>query len=196
MRRFFVISNTVDTSKPLFLNSLTAYGRLDVLCRCINAAFFLSNDFRKDVVLSIFFRINNIVMEIWGDEVRGINPDERAIAGVLKRVFNGHSYPGIRFYSSNPKQYLQKQKFMVIDRRGDQSLHKLKKYDSFLLGDQTGFHKETYARLSNQPKMSLGNSTYLSSQVITILNYLLDSPTFFQGIRGNEGTLSLKDWSS
>jgi len=175
MRRFFVISNTVDTSKPLSLNSLTGYGRLDVLCRCINAAFFLSNDFRKDVVLSIFFWINNEVMEIWGDEVRGINPDERAIAGVLKRVFNGQSYPGIRFYSSNLKQYLQKQKYIVIDRRGDQSLHKLNEYDSFLLGDQVGFQKETYAFLSNKPQLSLGTSIYLSSQVITILNYLLDN---------------------
>ena len=175
MRRFFMISNTVDTSKPLSLNSLTGYGRLDVLCRCINAAFFLSNDFRKDVVLSIYFWINGKIMEIWGDKVHGINPDERAIAGVLKRVFNGQSYPGIRFYSSNLEHYLQQQKFIVIDRRGDQSLHVLNEYDSYLLGDQVGFPKQIDDSISNQPKFSLGTSTYLSSQVITILNYLLDS---------------------
>jgi tRNA (pseudouridine54-N1)-methyltransferase len=154
---------------------LTGYGRLDVLCRCINAAFFLSNDFRKDVVLSIYFRINGKIMEIWGDKVRGINPDERAIAGVLKRVFNGRTLPGIRFYSSNLEHFLQQQKFIIIDRKGDQLLHLLNEYDSFLLGDQVGFPKQINANFSIQPKLSLGNSTYLSSQVITILNYLLDN---------------------
>lgn len=114
-------------------------------------------------------------MEIWGDKVRGINPDERAIAGVLKRVFNGHSYPGIRFYPSNLEHFLQKQKFIVIDRRGDQSFHLLNEYDSYLLGDQVGFPEKIIDFFSNQPKFSLGTSVYLSSQVITILNYLLDS---------------------
>lgn len=175
MRRFFVISNTVDTSKPLSLNSLTGYGRLDVLCRCINAAFFLSNDFRKDVILNIYFRISNKILEIWGEEVRGINPDERAIAGVLKRVFNGHSYPGIRFYSSNLEQCLKKQKIIVIDRKGEQSPHVIDEYDSFLFGDQVGFQKEIYPLLSQLPKFSLGSPEYLSSQAITIINYLLDS---------------------
>ena len=175
MRRFFVISNTVDTSKPLSLNSLTGYGRLDVLCRCINAAFFLSNDFRKNVVISIFFKINNKILEIWGNEVRGINPDERAIAGVLKRVFNVHSHPGTRFYSSSLEQYFQKRNFIIIDKKGDQSLHKLSEYDSFMLGDQVGFPKEIYFLFTHQPKISLGIPIYLSSQVITILNYLLDN---------------------
>ncbi|MFW9906511.1 MAG: hypothetical protein ACFFFH_19525 [Candidatus Thorarchaeota archaeon] len=175
MRRFLVISNTVDTSKPLSLNSLTGFGRLDVICRCINAAFFLSNEFRKDVILCIYFWINSKIMEIWGDKVHGINPDERAIAGVLKRVFNGRSYPGIRFYTSNLEYFLQQQKFIVIDKRGDQSLHLLNEYDSYLLGDQVGLPNQIYTYFSNQPKLSLGTSTYLSSQVITILNYLIDS---------------------
>jgi tRNA pseudouridine-54 N-methylase len=114
-------------------------------------------------------------MEIWGDKVHGINPDERAIAGVLKRVFNGRRNPGIRFYSSTVEHFLQQQNFIVIDERGDQSLHLLNKYDSYLLGDQVGFPTQVNHYFSNQPKFSLGNSTYLSSQVITILNYLLDT---------------------
>ncbi|MHA2094281.1 MAG: hypothetical protein ACW98F_06600 [Candidatus Hodarchaeales archaeon] len=56
MQRIFIItSNTVDNTKPLSINSLTSYGRLDVLCRCISTAFFLSNDFRKNVHLYIYF---------------------------------------------------------------------------------------------------------------------------------------------
>ncbi|UCE15125.1 MAG: tRNA (pseudouridine(54)-N(1))-methyltransferase TrmY, partial [Candidatus Heimdallarchaeota archaeon] len=54
MRYFIVMSNSVDTSKPLALNSITAYGRLDVICRCITSAFYLSNEFRRDVTLKIY----------------------------------------------------------------------------------------------------------------------------------------------
>ena len=75
IRKFIIISNTVDTSKPLSLNSLTGYGRLDVLCRCISSSFFLSNKFRKDVVLLIYFNVNKLIMEIDGSIIRGINPE-------------------------------------------------------------------------------------------------------------------------
>ena len=76
-RNFILISNTVDTSKSLSLNSLTGYGRLDVICRCISNAFFLSNNFRRDVVLYIFFIKNKMILRIEGATVRGINPDEK-----------------------------------------------------------------------------------------------------------------------
>lgn len=174
MRRFLVISNTVDTSRPLALNSLTGYGRLDVLCRCITAAFFFSDEFRKDVTLGIYFRINDKILEIQGDKVRGINPDERAIAGVLKKVFQGRKFLGIRFYSGKLENFIKNQKIVVFDSTGDYSIHLLKDYDSFLIGDQIGFLEEDKHLLTKLPTLSLGSHLYLSSQTITILNYLLD----------------------
>ncbi len=175
MRRFLIISNSVDTSKPLSLNSLTGYGRLDVLCRCISSAFFLSNDFRKDVILEIYFRINGKILEIRGDSVRGINPDERAIAGVLKRIFKEHPHPGIRFYPSTLEGYLEGQSPLVLDMKGEYSTLMLKKHVSFIIGDQIGFIEENWQFFSKLPKFSLGSHEYLSSQTITILNYLLDT---------------------
>ncbi len=174
MRRFLVISNTVDTSRPLALNSLTGYGRLDVICRCITAAFFFSDEFRKDVNLNIYFRINEKILEIQGDKVRGINPDERAIAGILKKVFQGHPYLGISFYNAKLENFIEKQKIVVFDTKGDYSTHLLKDNDSFLIGDQIGFIEEDRHLLTKLPKFSLGSRLYLSSQTITILNYLLD----------------------
>ncbi|MFX0206398.1 MAG: hypothetical protein ACFFDT_10470 [Candidatus Hodarchaeota archaeon] len=174
MRHFLIISNSIDTSKPLSLNSLTGYGRLDVLCRCITAAFFLSNDFRKDVIFEVYFRINGKILEIQGDKVRGINPDERAIAGLLKKVFQGRKFLGIRFYSENLDNFIRNRKIVVFDITGDYSIHLLKDYDSFLIGDQIGFLEEDRRLFTKLPTLSLGSHLYLSSQTITILNYLLD----------------------
>ncbi|MFX0013529.1 MAG: hypothetical protein ACFFB2_14175 [Promethearchaeota archaeon] len=175
IRRFFIISNTVDTSKPLSLNSLTGYGRLDVLCRCVTAAFFLSDHFRKDVILEIYFQINGKLLEISGEKVRGINPDERAIAGVLKRVFKGYSYSGIRFYAQNLNHCLNKHNYILLDSKGEHLSHLFEEHDSFLIGDQIGFLEEHYEIFNQLPKISLGSQIYLSSQTITILNYLLDN---------------------
>jgi len=174
MRQFIIISNTVDTSKPLSLNSLTAYGRLDVICRCISSAFFLSNNFRKNVILKIFFRINSKILEIQGDKVRGINPDERAIAGVLKKVFKGHKYPGIIFYQETLENVINQEQLVVLDSGGIYSAKKIETKNIFLIGDQLGFPKEEMDLFLKLEKISLGTHEYLSSQTITMLNYLLD----------------------
>lgn len=176
MRRFLIISNTVDTSKPLSLNSLTGYGRLDVLCRCITAAFFLSDKFRKDVILTFYFRKNEKILEIQGSNVRGINPDERAIAGVLKRVFSGKKYPGITFYSEKLKDLLTRFKPYILDDSGETLLQKFdSNNNTFLIGDQLGFLEEDRHLLGKFDKLSLGSYIYLSSQTIIILNFHLDN---------------------
>jgi tRNA (pseudouridine54-N1)-methyltransferase len=176
MRRFLIISNTVDTSKPLSLNSLTGYGRLDVLCRCITAAFFLSNKFRKDVIVIIYFRKNEKTLEIQGSKVRGINPDERAIAGVLKRVFSGKKYIGITFYSEKLEDFLSKFKPLMLDASGETSVQNFIGYNNtFLIGDHLGFLEEDRHLFGKFDRISLGSNVYLSSQTITILNNLLDN---------------------
>ncbi|MHA2073409.1 MAG: hypothetical protein ACW97X_02210 [Candidatus Hodarchaeales archaeon] len=174
MRKFIIISNTVNTSKLLSLNSLTGYGRIDVICRCINSAFFLSNNFRKNVTLMIFFLKNNKLLEIRGDKVRGINPDERAIAGVLKKVFQGTKYTGIRFYEESLENLIKKENPIMLGTKGEYSISKIQTQNTFLLGDQLGFQEDIYILLSNLEKYSLGSNIYLSSQAITIINYLLD----------------------
>ncbi|MHA1236669.1 MAG: hypothetical protein ACTSQ9_03290 [Candidatus Hodarchaeales archaeon] len=173
-RRFIMISNTVDTSKPLSLNSLTGYGRLDVLCRCISSSFFLSNRFRKDVILQIYFSINKLILEINGSTVRGINPDERAIAGVLKRIFSGLDYSGIKFYKGELADLLSEFQPVLLDQKGKLLRSGFSKYQSFLIGDQVGYpsgHEQSFLELE---KISLGSIEYLSSQTINILNFRLD----------------------
>ena len=173
-RRFIITSNTVDTSKPLSLNSLTGYGRLDVICRCISSSFFLSNKFRKDVILVIYFNINGQILEIDGSTVRGINPDERAIAGVVKKVFGGLSYSGIKFYKGNLTTLLSEYQPVILDQKGIQLRSGLSKFQSFIIGDQIGYPSGNEEYFKDLEKISLGSIEYLSSQTINILNFILD----------------------
>ncbi len=64
-------------------------GRLDILVRCVNSAFFLSHDLRKDVEAylvceggqdapkTVIFR---------GSELRYLNPDERSTASLIRNA--------------------------------------------------------------------------------------------------------------
>lgn len=174
MRHFIIISNTVDTSASLSINSLTAFGRLDVICRCVTASFYLSDGFRKNVTLSIIFLKTGKIMQIQGEEVRGINPDERAIAGVLRKVFSGKTYPGIIFYSESFDNFISNYDPIVLTDTKSQSENLLHQYNTYIIGDQAGFSEEFKQQLDLYPKASLGSRIYLSSQTITILNYLID----------------------
>ncbi len=173
-RRFIITSNTVDTSKPLSLNSLTGYGRLDVICRCVSSSFFLSNSFRKDVVLQIYFNLNNLILEIDGSIVKGINPDERAIAGVLKRVFRGLDYSGIKFYKGNLTDLISEYQPVILNQKGKQLRSGLSNFQSFIIGDQMGYPSGHEKIFKDLEKISLGSIEYLSSQTINILNFRLD----------------------
>ncbi|MDD3070206.1 MAG: tRNA (pseudouridine(54)-N(1))-methyltransferase TrmY, partial [Methanoculleus horonobensis] len=50
MKRFAVVGHLAVTSGTFSLNDLPGSGgRMDVLCRSVNSAFFLSHDLRRDV---------------------------------------------------------------------------------------------------------------------------------------------------
>ena len=174
-RTFIIVSNTVDINKPLSLNSLTAYGRIDVLCRCISNSFYLSNQFRKDVVLIIFFMKNQKSLTIDGSVVKGINPDERAIAGVLKKVFRGASYKGIVISTRSLRDILKKYQPLMLDAQGEEIDKFASECCSFLIGDHQGYPSDYAVEFETLTKISLGSKEYLSSQVISILNYKLDT---------------------
>ena len=173
-RTFIIVSNTVDITKPLPLNSLTAYGRIDVLCRCISTSFYLSNQFRKDVILIILFIQNQKILTIDGSIVKGINPDERAIAGILKKVFQGAPYKGIAISTGNLIDLLKKYQPLMLDIQGEEIDKFTLNSRSFIIGDHQGYPNNYAMSFKALTKVSLGSIEYLSSQVLSILNYKID----------------------
>lgn len=64
-------------------------GRLDVLVRCVNSAFFLSHDLRKDAELFLVLQGGSDApktVRFSGSELRYLNPDERSTASLIRNA--------------------------------------------------------------------------------------------------------------
>jgi tRNA pseudouridine-54 N-methylase len=94
-RNIVVLSHNVsqDVADGFFDTNLLLHGRVDVLVRCANAAFWLSNNIRKDCSVFLMLFPQNITIEIQGWMVENLNPDERTMALYFQRtlmVANAH----------------------------------------------------------------------------------------------------------
>jgi tRNA (pseudouridine54-N1)-methyltransferase len=109
MRQFIVLGHTASTDPDFPLSDLAGgAGRLDVLCRCVNSAFFLSHAIRESVRVYLVLA-DEVTIRLEGTELRYMNPDERNIASLVAQALEaredaiGHteveSTPGI--YVSN-----------------------------------------------------------------------------------------------
>lgn len=91
MRRFIVLGHTAPTDPDFSLDDLAGgAGRLDVLTRCVNSAFFLSHSLREGVRVYLVLS-DTVTIRLEGVELRYMNPDERNIAGLLKQALESRS---------------------------------------------------------------------------------------------------------
>lgn len=108
MRQFIVIGHDAPTTPEFSLDDIAGgAGRLDVLCRCVNAAFFLSHDVRKAVRVHLVLG-DEYTVRFDGATVRRLNPDERSTAALVRAALErregaiGHqpveSTPGVALY--------------------------------------------------------------------------------------------------
>ncbi|NLV03540.1 tRNA (pseudouridine(54)-N(1))-methyltransferase TrmY [Haloferax volcanii] len=86
MRQFIVIGHDAPTTPDFSLDDIAGgAGRLDVLCRCVNSAFFLSHDIREDVRVHLVLG-NEYTVRFEGSELRRLNPDERSTAALIRKA--------------------------------------------------------------------------------------------------------------
>ncbi|MBA2858110.1 tRNA (pseudouridine54-N1)-methyltransferase [Methanococcus maripaludis] len=90
MKEFIIKANKAVTNGEINLKDLPgSSGRLDLLCRCVNSAFFLSHDMRRD---TIFYSVNYgspnppVALKFVGSELKRVSPDERSIALFIKKA--------------------------------------------------------------------------------------------------------------
>ena len=85
--RQFVVGHDAPTTSDFPLDALpSAAGRLDVLCRCVNSALFLSHgirDVRVHLVLADEFTVT-----FDGGTARHLNPDERSTAARVRNALD------------------------------------------------------------------------------------------------------------
>ncbi|GAB6860428.1 tRNA (pseudouridine(54)-N(1))-methyltransferase TrmY [Haloplanus litoreus] len=84
MRQFVVIGHDAPTTADFALDDLAgAAGRLDVLCRCVTSAFFLSHAIREDVRVHLVLD-DAFTVTFEGSGLRRLNPDERSTAALIR----------------------------------------------------------------------------------------------------------------
>lgn len=90
-RSFVLLAHEAEVEDTVSLDSLPGHGRLDLVARFLNAALLTSHGVRHDTTAYLVLQ-NDVVVEVDGDEVRGLNPDERSIAGVLRKAISERGY--------------------------------------------------------------------------------------------------------
>jgi len=191
MRRFVVIGHRAITSGDFKLDDLAGgTGRLDVLLRCINSAFFLSHDIRRDAEITLILQgapNPPKSIRLVGSELKYLNPDERSTAALVRNALiqkvavEERSSPGI--YISNRKYKdvltnIPEGEQIVYLREDGQDVRDFDFKDdvTFVLGDDQDLTpEEEEALLAYGPQViSLGPRSYHADHCITIVNNELD----------------------
>jgi tRNA (pseudouridine54-N1)-methyltransferase len=115
MRQFVVSGHDAPTTAEFSLDDLAGgAGRLDVLCRCVNAAFFLSHDLREDVRVWLVLG-DEFAVRFEGGELRRLNPDERSTAALVWNALDAREAAiGHMEHESSPGVHLSRRGFEPI----------------------------------------------------------------------------------
>lgn len=192
MRRFVVLGHRAITSGDFKLNDLCgSTGRLDVLLRCINSAFFLSHDLRRDVELYLVLLGEPNppkTIRLVGDELKYLNPDERSTGALihhalLKKVDENEqmSTPGIYISKRGFEEVLDSLRTIseIVYMREDGNplgAGDPGKDVTFVLGDDRDLTEQEEAMvLKHDPNIaSLGVLSYHSDHCIVMVHGILD----------------------
>ena len=191
MRRFVVVGHKAITSGDFKLDDLAgSTGRLDILLRCINSAFFLSHGIRRDVEIFLVLQGEPrppVTVRINGTEIRYLNPDERStgalIRNALLRLGEGEvrSSPGIyisrRSFSEVINELAPKGKLVYLKEDGkDMRSEQFGEDVTFVLSDHQDLTAEEEAiLLTHSPTVvKLGPNSYHADHCIVIMNAELD----------------------
>jgi tRNA (pseudouridine54-N1)-methyltransferase len=115
MRQFIVLGHDAPTTPDFSLDDLAGgAGRLDVLCRCVNSAFFLSHDIREDVRVHLVLG-DEVTIRFEGSELRRLNPDERSTAALIRGALEvSDEAIGHMEAEGSPGVYLSKRGFEPV----------------------------------------------------------------------------------
>lgn len=194
MRTFIVVGHKATTSPNFSLEDIPGTsGRLDILCRAVTAAFVLSHGIRKDVCVYLVLLGGEAAktIQLRGETLRHLNPDERTTAALLKKALAVPAEPGWAMSTSGifvrtgglaelladlheTKLVYLREDGAEIQRQKDGALLDDAAY---VLGDHTGMTEEEEALLEKSlaDVVSLGPTSLHADHCIVILNWLLDA---------------------
>lgn len=97
MKDFVIIGHKALTTGDFSLNDLPgSAGRMDILCRCINSALFLSHGMRRDVNVHLVLLGEpdpGKIIRFNGEKLKYLNPDERSSGSLIKKALEKDATP-------------------------------------------------------------------------------------------------------
>ena len=195
MRQFVVVGHDAPTTAEFSLDDLAGgAGRLDVLCRCVTSAFFLSHAIRETVRVHLVLS-DEYTVTFEGSDLRRLNPDERSTAALVRKALGereeaiGHipveSSPGVSLTRRGFEGTLD----AVADRGTVVELHEdgdpVVDVDPpsnpvFVLSDHHDFRDEEAELLADRvdARVSLGPERLHADHAITVAHNYLDTDGF------------------
>jgi tRNA (pseudouridine54-N1)-methyltransferase len=162
---------------------------MDLMCRSVSAAFFLSHDLRRDVIVYLVLLGEPNpprAIKISGRDVKYMSPDERNIAGLIRKALGtediddnwDEATPGIEVSSKGLEAVLAELSkddifYLREDGRSIEEVS-LGKDAVFVLGDHFGLTDEQEKGLEGRTRLSLGELSYHTDHCITVVNHRLD----------------------
>jgi tRNA (pseudouridine54-N1)-methyltransferase len=195
MRQFVVVGHDAPTTAEFALDDLAGgAGRLDVLCRCVSAALFLSHDIREDVRVHLVLG-DAVTVVFDGATVRRLNPDERSTAALVRGALEerdeaiGHepveTSPGVSLYRLGFEATLDRladQGTVVqLHEDGDPVVDRPVPEDPvFVLSDHREFTDDEASLLDDtvDERVRLGPRALHANHAITVAHNYLDTVGF------------------
>ncbi|MEM0503709.1 MAG: tRNA (pseudouridine(54)-N(1))-methyltransferase TrmY [Archaeoglobaceae archaeon] len=191
MRSFLIIGNEAVT-EPFNLNDIPGAGRMDILCRCVSQALFLSHSIRKDVEVFLLLLGKPDppkVVRIVSNELRRMSPDERNIAGHIRKALGFKATKD--WTETNSGVFIAKKRLeeLLLELSKRYSVYYLRedgrdigevvseiKDPLFVLGDHLGVRREDEDVIFKfaTAVLSVSKLSLMAEQCITIAHYVLD----------------------
>lgn len=189
MRRFVFVSHTVKPDGNWPLDDLAGRaGRVDLLCRNIQAAMFLSHGIREDTDVYLVFvqePADEVTIRIQGSKVRHLNPDERSTAARIRKTLRARHQdlwweevePGIHIAPFGLHRVMQDiDGTPVILHKDGSALEEatFPEHPVFVLGDHQPLTDDELGLFPDAARVSLGPVWYHGNHVVSVVQYTLD----------------------
>ncbi len=189
MRRFVFVSHTVPPNGLWTIDDLAGgAGRVDVLCRNVQAAMFLSHGLREDTDVYLVFQKETtepVTVHFQGSQIKRLNPDERSTAARIRNALRARHQDlwwedvedGVKVAPFGLKRLLQELDGTPIVLHKDGTPLENAEFPShpiFLLGDHQPLTDEELAVVPDAARISLGDQWYHGNHVTVIVQHHLD----------------------
>ncbi|WMW24621.1 tRNA (pseudouridine(54)-N(1))-methyltransferase TrmY [Methanolobus sediminis] len=194
MKDFVIIGHKAMTSGDFSLNDLPgSAGRMDILCRCVNSALFLSHGMRRDVNVHLVLQGEPDpakIVRFNGEKLKYLNPDERSSGSLIKKAlekdaieYEIQSTPGVFIRRAGLEELLKEFNeagrdiyYLREDGEDIREYSELNADAVFVLGDHMGVTEEEEEMIDKVAKctLNIGPISLHSDHCMIIIHNELD----------------------